>query len=135
MMIVKERYPLHYFEGDYDELVPAATDTFFEEDGKVYAQFNQGQLISREVYSNIWGGRNPEEAITKEEVTEVFVVEEVQSEPEFEQVEEVLEEVLEVQEEVKEEEVIEEVLEVEPEKEQPTKEEAPEPKGKSKKKK
>lgn len=133
MFIVKERYPLHYFEGDCVELVPALHDTFFQEkNGQVFAQFHTGQLISREVFDRIWGTTQVIAPEVQEEVVEEI---QVQFEPEVKP-EETQEEVQpEKVEETKEEEVKEEVLELEPEKEQPTKEEVPESKGKAKKKK
>ena len=127
MFIVKERYPLNYHWSDYSELVPALHDTFFQEkNGQIYAQFSQGQLISKEVFDLVFGKQpqpvevKPQETIVEEVVAVAEVIQEVDEvEPEVE-----VETELEVEE-------VEEVLEVK----QPVKEEEPQSKSKSKKKK
>ncbi len=130
MFIIKERYPLYYFQGDYSDLVPVPHETFFEEkDGQIYSQFYPGQLIPREVFDRIFGNTTEvEKPIEIEEVSieEVFI-------PEVAEVSEVIEVEVETDPIVEvEKEVVNETVEVEIE--QPS-EKVSQPKAKAKKKK
>lgn len=125
MLIVKQRYPLYYYGGDYNELVPALSDTYFQEkNGQIFAQFYKGQLISKEVFDSIWGNDNSKEKEVQEvqetSTEESLLTEKIQ-EPFIEEVKE------EVQEVEKDSDLKEEVSELE----KPTKK-VPESKGKSK---
>lgn len=128
MLIVKQRYPLYYYGGDYNELVPALSDTYFQEkNGQIFAQFYKGQLISKEVFDSIWGNDNSKEKEVQEvqetSTQEPLLTEEIQES--FAEKVEVEEE--EVQEVEKDFDLKEEVSELE----KPTKK-VPELKGKSK---
>lgn len=127
MLIVKQRYPLYYYGGDYNELVPALSDTYFQEkNGQIFAQFYKGQLISKEVFDNIWGNDNSKEKEVQE-VQETSIEESLLTEKIQEPFTEEVEVEKEVQEVEKDFDLEEEVSELE----KPTKK-VPESKGKSK---
>ncbi len=59
MFIINTKYPLHYFKGDFENLVAVPHEVHYQnEDGQIYLQFYEGQLIPKEIYNNVFNNEN-----------------------------------------------------------------------------
>lgn len=73
MFIIKEKYPIYYFEGDYSDLVAVPHETFFQDkNGQIYSQFYPGQLIPKEIFDRIFGNKEKVEKLTKTEESPIL---------------------------------------------------------------